>query len=246
MGAAVACGLVPVGQGHVPEIGLWGLGFAVSKRPRPGMKAIIGLSLLLVLCSCENQKKETRVAAEYRQQSAVESACSQLERSVEKFHLKASAVHSEWMRIETVKDEQRREEEEKKEAEANRNPKDPETLIELRRQQAEKKAADLAKELKEATTAMAEADDVYRQQIQQIEAALKSGRALLQADAKQQSLKKLDEEVTSAGRLLTEVPAWKQRAEDAALRYMATPETDKRMDAQREYFQIAKEHWKFE
>lgn len=199
------------------------------------MKAILGLSLLLLVSACENQKQEAR-PAEYRQQSAVDAASSELSTIGKGFHLKASTAHNEWMRVETVTDELKREQQE-------REAVDNATLDQLRRTQKEKQLADLNKELQEATTAKADAEKAYSEQSGRIEASLKNGRALLQADAKSQSLKKLDEEVKSAERYLTEVTKWKQRADDAARRYMETVEPEARLDAQRAYTKIAQEHW---
>lgn len=202
------------------------------------MKAIYGLSLLLALSACEEQKQEVR-AAEYRQQAAVDSACSQLTAAVEGFHLKASTAHNDWMQVETIKDELKRGEQEAAEAAKTETG----TIAEVRSKQREKKTADLNKELEEANTAKADAEKAYSEKIQQIETALKSGRALLEADAKPQSLKKLEAEFKSTERLYGEVVKWKQRADDAANKYMETKDPDARMDAQRAYSKVAKEHW---
>jgi hypothetical protein len=201
----------------------------------PEMKAILGLFLLLLISACENPKKEAR-STEYREQGAVDAASSEVVAAVEGFHLKASTAHNESMNVETIKDELKREQQEQQ---GTGNEK----LDEVRRGQREKRKADLKKELEEATTAKADAEKAYSEQARRIEGAVKTGRALLQADAKPQSLKRLDEAIRSAERYLGEVEQWKKRADDAARQYMETIEPEARLDAQRAYSKIAQEHW---
>lgn len=181
------------------------------------MKAIFGLCLLLLAAGCEDQKK-AGPARSYHEQGAVEAAHTAIALEVKDLNLTASTAHNEWMRVESIN-------------------------FELKREKRVKELADLNKELGDASTAKTDAEKAYADQLQRIDGALKTARPLLGADAKPLSLRTLDEDVKSAERLVSEVAKWRRLADDAANKYLETPDPEQQMDAQREYYKIVRQHW---
>ncbi len=181
------------------------------------MKGVLGLSLFLLAGACEEQKK-AGPARSYHEQGAVDAAHTAIAREVKDLNLTASTAHNEWMRVESIN-------------------------FELKKEKREKELADLNKELVDATTAKEDSAKAYAEQLQRIDEALKSARLLLGADAKPVSLKTLDEDVKSTEHLLSEVEKWRRLVDDAANKYLETTDPELQMDAQREYYKLVRQHW---
>ena len=180
------------------------------------MKAILILLLVLATSACDNRAKEARPPEDYSAQDAVDAAHAGLSAAMTGLNQQAFTAHNEWMRVETIAQE-------------------------LGREQRPKEMEALTKELEEATTAKAEAEQAYAKHVLRIETAANSGRALLNAAAVPKSLKLLEAEVQSAERLLSGLDEWRKRADAAARKLLDTTDSEEKHDAQREYYKAAKQ-----
>jgi len=180
------------------------------------MKAIFILLLVLAASACDNRQKEVRPPEDYSEQGAVDAAHAGLSLAMAGLGQQAFTAHNEWMRVETITQE-------------------------LEREQRPKEAEALSKELAEATAAKAGADEAYASQVQRIQAAADSGRALLNAPALPKSLKLLEAEIQSAERLVSGLAEWRERADAAARKLLDTTDSEQKHDAQREYYKAAKQ-----